>query len=148
MSKWPRSLQPSAASAWVRFHPVADASGAPVLRDQDRSAGRARPMQRRANSKLLVGLVVDLCIRGRCASPTRCLDRARLARVGPAGRDHLAVGATKLKRNLPVEPFLSTSLAAIGPPLACHIRHGGLSRQIQPSSSGSRCPLGTVIDHY
>ena len=67
------------------------------------------------------------------------VDRARLALIGLAGRDHLALVATKLKRILPVEPFLSTNLAAIHPPLN---RSGQLGSRIQPRVSATRKDQG------
>ena len=69
------------------------------------------------SSRLLVGLVVDLSGEGVALDRLDAVDRARLALVVLAGRDHLAVGRDQVEAELPVEPFLSTNLAAMRPPL-------------------------------
>jgi hypothetical protein len=46
---------------------------------------------------------------GRWFDRLDAVDRAGLALIGPAGRDHLAIGRDQVERNLPVEPFLSTN---------------------------------------
>src|SRR5215204_384294 len=66
--------------------------------------------------RLLVGLVVDRSVGGGALDRLDAVDRARLALIGLAGRDDLAVGRDQVKRNLPVEPFLSTNLAAMRAP--------------------------------
>jgi hypothetical protein len=69
-------------------------------------------------TRLLVGLVIDLGVGGVALDRLDAVDRARTrtALIGLASGDHLIVGATGLKRYLPVEPFLSTNLAVMRPP--------------------------------
>jgi hypothetical protein len=67
-------------------------------------------------TRLLVGLVIDLGVGGVALDRLDAADRARTALIGLASGDHLIVGATGLKRYLPVEPFLSTNLAVMRPP--------------------------------
>jgi hypothetical protein len=66
----------------------------------DRPAGYGKTdvgMER--NARLLVGLVVDLSSGDIALDRLDALDRAGLALVGLAGRDHLPFVATKLRRN-------------------------------------------------
>jgi hypothetical protein len=79
---------------------------------RDRSAGRARQGRWASSGTaawLLVGLVVHLCVVGVALDRLDALERARLALIASLVAITWPLVATRLKRNLPVEPFLSTT---------------------------------------
>jgi hypothetical protein len=87
------------------------------------------------NSRLVVGLVVDLGIWSVALDRLDAVDRAGLALIRLAGGDHLAVGGDQVEAETAVEPFLKHDLGRHVPSLGRSLLARG---RFQPPYSATR----------